>query len=320
VIDKLDLRILAGIALRPAVRELTRPTPYDTYSSRVCPALHYTGRADLRAVGIDAILHMSCRHGDHHHKLEILDAGKKHYSELAETVESVADVDPDSLGTMRIDLTADIHDVSVSWFKSHARFRFKRTNREHGELKYALIGRGQVETITAGSRPNVIRIYNKIAEWKMQFRRMVRKAKRNSEFVEFEKEFGVKETDVLTRVERQCGGNRIPPELGSFGSLVSAPEFNPFVSVEIIDGKGPSAPSPDEYEGLQYFTGTGLARYADEHGMQALRTFLNRKTSGNAARTLERYRPFFFERSEERITEQEIYEAYRASTLQQLSV
>ena len=82
VIDKLDLRIRSGSVLRPAVREYTRGLPYETYTARVRPAVHYTGNADLRSVGIDAILHVQCKHGDKHHKLEVLDAGKKPYSEI----------------------------------------------------------------------------------------------------------------------------------------------------------------------------------------------------------------------------------------------
>jgi hypothetical protein len=319
LIDKLDLRIPAGSVLTPAVREFTRPAPYDSYSSRVRPAFHYTGRADLRPIGIDAILHMSCRHGDKHNKLEILDVGKKPYSEIVQLIESVTSVDPNSFGVMRIDLTADIPDVGVPWFKSHARFRFKRTDREHGVLKYAMIGHGQVETITTGCRPNVIRIYNKTAEYRMQFRRMLQKASNDADRIEFEKKFGVKETYVLTRIERQCGGNRIPPEIGSFGTLVLAPDLNPFESVEIIDSEGASLPSPEGYEGLQYFTGIGLYTVAGERGMQEFRKLLNRKTGGNAARTMERYGAFFASGSDKRITAQEIYELYRFSTLEQLS-
>lgn len=56
VIDKLDLRIPNGSVLRPVVREYTRGLPYQTYTARVRPAVHYAGKADLRPVGIDAIL------------------------------------------------------------------------------------------------------------------------------------------------------------------------------------------------------------------------------------------------------------------------
>ena len=177
MIDKLDLRIPQGTIWRPAVACLTSLHPWESYSSRVRPTQHYAGRADLREIGIDALLHLQCKRGDHDSKLEILDVGTKTYSEMVQQIESVVEVNPDGLGIMRIDLAADAWDVSVPWLKSHVRFKFKRTEVEYGQLRYRLIGHGEVETILAGSRPNLYRLYNKIKEYLFQFRRMRRKRK-----------------------------------------------------------------------------------------------------------------------------------------------
>jgi hypothetical protein len=319
MIDKLDLRIPSGSVFSPEVREYTRALPYETYTSRVRPAVHYTGKADLRGIGIDAMLHMQCKHGDHHHKLEIFDVGKKPYSEIAQLIQSITDAYLDILGVMRIDLAADVPDVTVPWFKDHVRFKFKRTDKEHGALKYGMIGHGETETLIAGTRPNVFRIYNKTAEWKVQFRRMVRRTSKDADPLDFEKEFGIRETDLLTRIERQCGGDRIPPELSTFGHLMRAREFNPFDRLEIISSGRKSLPTPDECDGLEYYTGFGMHAEAERVGMQEFRKRLNKQTRGNAARTLQRYSKFFPDGFHTPITVQQIYATYRASLLEQLA-
>jgi hypothetical protein len=68
----------------------------------------------------------------------------------------------------------------------------------------------------------VTRGYDKVAESKMQFRKMKRKANKDADELDFEKEFGFPEDAVLTRVERQCGGGRIPEEVSTFGQLSRA--------------------------------------------------------------------------------------------------
>lgn len=319
MIDKLDLRISRDAQFRKSVAEYIRGIPYETYTSRVRPAVHYAGKADLRSLGIDALLHVQCKHGDKQHKLELFDVGKKSYSEIVELVESVTDAAPAAMGIMRIDLTADVKDVPVEWFKQHARFKFKRTEREYGELKYESIGRGEVETIMAGSRPNVFRIYNKVAESEVQFRRMQRRQNADAEPLEFEKEFGFKESDILTRVERQCGGDRIPLELETFGSLHRAPDYNPFQNLEIVSSGMLTLPTPEECNGIDYFTGLGMHYKAKEIGMQEFRKLLNRQSNGNSARTLQRYGQFFPDEIENPISSEEIFEVYRDSVRKQLS-
>jgi hypothetical protein len=318
MIDKLDLRIPKDAFLRPAVERIFCYDPLVPYPKRVQPALRYEGRADLRPVGIDAILHVKFKQGDRHSKLEILDVGEKTLSEIVALIEGVADVRLDSLGIMRIDLTADVPGVTVPWLKDHVRFKFKQTERDHGQLQYGLVGRGEVETIIAGTRPNVIRIYNKTKECIFQFRRMQRKEGPDAEPLEFEKEFGLKETDILTRLERQCGGSRIPPEVATFGRLQDLPNFNPFTSLEIINSGQPSLPSPQECEGLDYYTGLGLHAEAQREGMHNFRKQLNKQSKGNAARTIERYRRFFPDESQFPISTEQIVEEFRRSTVKQL--
>jgi len=319
MIDKLDLRIPHYSVLRPFIEAYIRWGPSETYSSRVRPALHYLGKADLRPLGIDAILHIQCKHGEKDSKLEVLDVGKKPYSRIVNLVENVARVNPDELGIMRIDLTADVRGITVPWLKSHVRFKFKRTENEYGQLTYGLVGHGEVETILAGSRPNVFRIYNKTKECQFQFRRLQRRVSKDAEPLEFEKVFGLKEADILTRIERQCGGSRIPPEIARFSCLRNIPNFNPFNSLEIITSGQSNLPLPEECDGLEYYTGYGMHVEAQQMGMQEFRKKLNKQTKGNAARTLERYERFFPDGTDVPITLEQIIENFRQSTIEQLS-
>ena len=85
------------------------------------------------------------------------------------------------------------------------------------------MGRRGVETIYFGKRPNVIRVYNKVAERQYQYSRMLARAKRNNipvtELQTFEQIYGHSPTGcVLTRVERQIAGGRIPEQIGTFGA------------------------------------------------------------------------------------------------------
>jgi hypothetical protein len=294
LIDKLDLRIPRNTWFRQAVSGFTRAVNYSSNTQNIRPAPHYAGKADLRPIGIDALLFLSCKSTDErNHKLEILDVGKKSYSEIVQLIGQVAEADPRDWGVMRVDLTADVWDIPVSWARENVRFKFKRTEREYGEIKYGLIGRGKVETITAGSRPNVFRIYDKVAESKVQFRKLLKQRSPDSSLPEFEKEFGFKERDTVTRFERQCGGKLIPVELGTFGDLQRAPDFNPFQNLEILSSGKSSLPTPEECDGMEYYTGIGLREERQKLGLQSFRKQLNRQTNGNAARTMQRYERFF---------------------------
>jgi hypothetical protein len=319
MIDKLDLRIPTDARFSPAVEKVFSYDPLTPFSVRVQPAQHYEGRTDLRAVGLDAILHVKCKHGDKHSKLEVLDVGKKPHSEIVKLIEDVARVNPNRLGIMRIDLTADVPGVTVPWLRSHSRWKFKRIEREYGRLPYGTVGRCEVETVTYGSRPNVIRVYNKVEECLSQFRMMQRKVIPSAEPLSFEKEFGLKETDILTRIERQCGGSRIPPELATFRCLQILPDFNPFTSLEIISSQCHSLPSPQECAGLEYYTGLGLHAESCRMGLQNFRKQLNQQSKGNAARTLERYHRFFPDGDQECISIEQIFKSYRQSTIDQLA-
>jgi hypothetical protein len=321
MIDKLDLRAPSFATLRPLVRQYVRVVNHDEYSVRLRPNAYYSNRCDLRPLGIDAMLFLNAKfQSEHNHKLELLDTGKKTYSEFVEIAEAVFDLDPDSLGTMRIDLTADVADVSVSWCKQHTRIRFKRSNDEHGKLEYGQFGKAQVETLRAGKGDSLFRIYNKTEELKMQFRRMCRKQNRDAEPLDFEKEFGYSPDATITRFERQCRGRSIPGVLDTFARLPNAADYNPFDVVEFVQSGNAGLPSIDQCDSpSEYFTGLGLQAKCKEMGMQQFRPWLNKATKGNAARTMQRYGKFFPDGKAPGLTSADLYELYRESIKRQLS-
>lgn len=225
--DWIATRLPEHSLFRTEIQNFIRDIDYKTGLTRFKPSRFYMGRGDLRPLGIDALLHVGYKFGEtHDHKLEILDAGKKCYSELVGIIEAVTYADPEQLEVIRLDLCADVPGVPVLWFQPRVRVKYKRFANEIGELKYEKIGQAGIETLTAGKRPNLIRIYDKVAESRVQFRKLLRRCSKDSELPNFEKEFGFPEDAVLTRVERQFGGDRIPEALNRFGKLSRAPDFN----------------------------------------------------------------------------------------------
>jgi hypothetical protein len=321
MIDKLDLRAPSSGGLRPEISRYIRVFNHDEHSHRVKPNAYYSGRCDLRPLGYDAILFLNCKfQKSHNHKLEILDTSKKCYSDFVNLAESVFEGNPDSLGIMRIDLTADVFDVPMSWLRPRTRIKFKQFSDEHGKLEYGQFGRTQVETLRAGKGDSLFRIYDKIAELQMQYRRLCRKASKDAEPPNFEREFGYRPDAVVTRFERQCRGQSVPDVLDSFAKLPYAPKFNPFDIVEIMSSGKTSLPTIEECETpSEYFIGKGLNQECREMGMQRFRPWLNKKTGGNAARMLKRYHRFFPTEGGLSLTGAQLYEKYRESMERQLA-
>lgn len=252
MIDKIELRLPYFTTFQKDVGFLIREVDYTTYTSRVRKSQYYAGVANLRDLGIDALLHIRFKRGQGTH------TGKKTYSQLAVQIERVMVGDINGLEMMRLDLCADIPNVPVVWFQSRMCFKHKRITHDIGPLRYEVIGK-TVETLSAGRRPNIFRIYNKVEESKMQFRKMCKKASVDSDPLVFEKEFGFREDATLTRIERQHGGGRLPEQITTFGELHRAPDYNPFHPMEISTRESKRLPTVSECESLgEWLTGTGL--------------------------------------------------------------
>lgn len=320
MIDKLELRLPASTLFTKRVTALfLRDPKTDALCGR--PSRHYARVLDLRPVGLDSILHVSCKRGSRgQHKLELLDTGKKPFSDLIRQVEAVRGGDNEQLGVMRIDFCADLRGVPVSWFHQRVRFRYKQLSTQIGPLPYQTISKAGIETLSAGRRPNLVRIYDKVAESKMQFRRMSRKASKDADPLDFEQEFGFREDDIVTRVERQCGGQRIPEQVDTLGHLPRAANFNPFEALEIESSGLSKLPVVSECDSVtEWAAGRYFNQMIQEQGMQTFRRWLNRESKGNGARTLKRYKPFLPPAEDQVVTVRTIFETYRASLIRQLS-
>jgi hypothetical protein len=324
VIDKLDIRLPRLTQFRPEPNEFMAETHHFENSTRTMGSGRYEWVSDFRPIGIDARLHYSLKRneGQPHegeHKLELVDTGVKAYSQLSALVEQIIEGPIDDLELMRIDLCADIYEVPVDWFLNRVRIKFKRVAYEMGNLKYQRIGKAGIQTISAGRRPNIVRIYDKIAEYKEQVKRLNRKRGLGSDGVTLKSEFGVSESATITRVERQFGGGRIPREIDCFGKLVHLPDYDPFTNIEIMNGRAANVPTIKEIGFDTWMTGTFLRERQDEMGLQQFRRWLNVHSQGNGARYRKKYSAFLEPDLDRRLTSETLFEVYRNSVVNQLA-
>jgi hypothetical protein len=320
-LDTLHVGASQFTAFRPAIAEAMRGIDWELGSHRITRSRHYAGVLDLRPYGVDGLLHLYNRHKQpRDHKLELIDVGKKTYSQITQQIESVFDADSHKLRVMRIDLCADVFGIHVSWFQPRARVRYKRFAREIGDLKYEQMGERTIQTLVAGKRPNVFRFYDKTAECIVDFRKRSKKVSQDAEPLDFQNEYGFPPDAVLTRVERQIGGGKIPEQLSTFGSVGrEAPNFNPFAPLEIVGGSTQTVPTLDDCEFIEWVVGTRLNELCQEWGMQQLRSTANRKTNGNASRLLKRYERFLPQLSGTILTTEKLFEIYRESITKQFA-
>lgn len=316
MIDKLEVRVPAQIQYCREFQELyteVRRGAKDPFK----PSRHYLAVGDLRPYGYEAILHAHCVHGEGNHKLELIDTGRVGYSAMVSEVERVFDVNPRGLNIMRLDVAADIRSVPVSWFLEHLRARYKRWVADVGKIEVSRMGTLEIETFYLGKRPNCFRVYNKIAELKHQYARL--KSDEGAPKPPFQEVYGYPATGlVLTRVERQIGGGRVPEGVATVGQLRCLAEYDPFSHLEILAGAA-RRPNPDDHDPSVYFMGRGLECAIQERGgLQRARGWLNRYTGGNAARLLKTYGAFL-PASEFSLSVADIRESYQESVRRQLA-
>jgi hypothetical protein len=235
--------------------------------------------ADLRPRGLDALLHVGLKlggkkfHGGS--KLELLEVGKKGMTAIDGTVEAIADCNPAGCRLGRIDLAADVPDVSLSWFREHAFVQYKQFVCAHAkiqEFEFCELGKKIYQTLYFGKRPAVIRVYDKVAEriahfelWK---RRQTRAARKEGfdppnfptvgewlsvELPQTKHHFETKQIDllpgtssaeqtilsfpVITRVENQLGGG-VPDPMRTLAEMRrNVRDFNPFTRMKLVAGR-----------------------------------------------------------------------------------
>jgi hypothetical protein len=322
VIDKLEVRIPARAPYTRSFNSLYSELRADPKKDPFHPSRYYGAVGDLRPYGIDAILHAHCKFGkDANHKVELLDTGKKSLAFMVSEIEEIFDVNPMKLAIMRVDLAADVEGVPVWFFQDTLRASYKQVANdiERADL-FIRMGRGEVQTMYLGGRPNLYRIYNKIAELKHQYDALVRKAGINGPIQSFEDLNGYpSEGLVLTRVERQIGGSRVPDQISTLELLrKNAMDFDPFERLEFLTGGKPE-PNPDDYDITTYFAGLGLRATALTLGMQRTRRLINRKSRGNAARVCRKFSEFLPPVADE-FAVPPLRDLYRKSVERQLAV
>ncbi len=269
MIDYLAIRIPEGAPPTPFFSDLyasTRSNPKVWKSGQF-----YSASAKLDEFGVDAIVHMDCRMTKKNmHKVEILRAGDKNFEDLLSIPSRLFHGDPLDFGVMRVDLTADVTDVGMDWFKRHTHVRNKQTRREHGVVDpYETIRKGRAQTLYAGVKPNQFRMYDKTAERQWQYSRYLGKFIRGQKDVReqasydvrhglqlempeemgpttFEALYGTDYNAVVTRVERQVAARDLDRMgLTTVGSLRRLPLLDPFASMIFYDESPGMEPLPD---------------------------------------------------------------------------
>lgn len=371
MVDKLDVRLDAYQPFRPEFQAVLDEVRAHPREFGFHPSEHYHVTGSLQPFGIDAIFHGWNKHtkaGEAQtHKLELLDVGDRTFRGALADCERIIDSDPLRLGVMRLDLTANIPNVPVSFFREHMRVRFKRRGAYATDFLHIYQGEG--ETVYFGARPNNYRVYNKVAELQRQYekairplvreanlkefhaqfsqeyildelekaqryanpdaelptlaevtarlRRSVRVSRRDAGIPDFAQMFGVREDEVLTRVERSIGGGRVPKQLDTVARLVDRlPDFDPFDNVEILAGRD-QLPQREQFTFAQYEAGLRLREMQERDGLDYVRRYIKLHAS-TPAREWETYAPFF-SLGEAQLTEGQLFDFYRDSVVRQLA-
>ncbi len=329
MIDKLDLRVPGHV---PFTKQFADVYQFESRNEkRWRKSNHYVRVANFEDCGYEMLLHMGCTMTKQPiHKLEVLRAGDKTVPQMRELAGSVFDMNPDDLGIMRVDLTADIEGVPVDFFKRHTVVQHKRTRREFGTLEgYQTIAQGKAETLYSGVKPNQIRIYDKTSERRMQFEKMcVRFARETAELPEsveieapdFEKIYGHGMWDVITRVERQVAARDVE-KLGlvSLRALrLKADLLNPFEKMIFFDGKEPE-PRREDYSFRNWHCGMDLRRRVEMFGLADVERQMKAECGDNYKRERKAWAAFLRLKSNVvGIDAQGLRSAYATSTARQL--
>jgi hypothetical protein len=189
MIDKIEAMVEPNTPLRGMLRAIDWDSRDDAFCSTIRPSKYYRAVADLRPIGFDAMLHYEQkRYGSH--KIEFFETGKKGMAEIQDTVERIVDCNPSKLRLGRVDLAADIRDVSLSWFRNHTYVQYKQFICAHAKVvenEQTEMGKKIYQTLYFGKRPSCIRIYDKVAERVSHLELMKRRVNRSAkvEYAEY---------------------------------------------------------------------------------------------------------------------------------------
>jgi hypothetical protein len=338
VIDKLDVSIPGATKFSREFRRIyadaDRPFAEDTVWRK---NKYFQQSGDFTAYGIPAVVHLGCKMTkDKHHKIEILKAGERTMKEMVAIISQVFDGDPEAMRLARIDLTADVKDVPVQWFKEHTYCVAKQTTREIGTIKpipYMAVRKGSAETIYAGVKPNQIRIYDKTRERMMQLDREHRRiagrvrfdAQENCkvfvmpQFITFEELYGYSPDKVITRVERQVA-NRDLEKIGltHVHKLKTADILEPFNKVKFFAEESPDL-SIETWGFTDYLAGLQLQQMQRDFGINEVRKRMQEHIPGrNWKRVWDKFQPWLTAQKDVGITSANLTAEYQNSTYRQM--
>jgi len=329
LIDKLDLRIPGQVPFTPQFAEVY--TSESRNEKRWRKSNHYVRVASFEDCGYEMLLHMGCTvTKEPLHKLEILRTGDKTVPAMRALAGSVFACDPDELGIMRVDLTADIEGVPVDFFKRHTKVRCKQTRRELGTVEpYQAVAKGVAETLYSGVKPNQIRIYDKTAERRMQYQKyLTRFARESAQLPEsaeiqattFEEMYGTGMWDVVTRVERQVAARDVEKlGISTLRALrLKADTLNPFEKMVFFENREPD-PTIDDWGFVDWHCGMDLRRRVEMFGIADVERWMRAHLKQHFNRARKKYDSFLRITSNVvGINSQQLRDAYATSTARQL--
>jgi hypothetical protein len=293
MIDSLSLRVprYAGFSKRfdELYRQL-RGSQNDPFHA----GKYYEFAGDLREHSLSCRLNLYCQMDKAgNHKIELIDVGLMDRATIIREVCEVFDVDPLSLEVMRVDFAVDIPDLPLQWFREVVRVASKRWRAAlTSDQFYGEMGNGDIQTLYFGKRPNLIRIYNKLAEYVEAHKKLLRKLSKGCERPSLESIFpGSAQHSILTRVERQIGG-RIPAQIHTLRDVFeNGCDFAPFANLKIIDHTSGRQRIPGTtFE--THCTGLFLCGLAENDGMQAVEAFIKKHSNGNSAWARKKYQSY----------------------------
>ena len=218
-----------------------------------------------------------------------------------------------------MDLAVDIEGVPVRWFQARVKAKHKQYVANFGSAEFVEMGKGGIQTLYFGKRPNLYRIYDKVAEYRQQHAKLLRKLPKNEPKPEFQELYGIPERGyVLTRVERQFGAE-IPEALATVAGLTNLANFHPFAKLKILTG-GEKEPNPENYSFMEYCTGMYLREMAQREGMHVALKFISKYSKRNTKWVLEKFREFLPEEHTGKFMNTAyLDEAFRCSVMRQLA-
>lgn len=181
----------------------------------------------------------------------------------------------DNLKVQRVDFTADILNVPVSWLREHATVKYKQSAEIfHGWKQQNKRG---MSGLTFGTHHDLYRIYNKTAEL----------LDRKEQFLYPGMENG-NPPPAITRVERQCTRPGVPKEVSTLGQFLNGcAEFDPFR--RLVTDEQKCEPDIETLDAQTWLNCEGLRAIVQKHGRQRARKMLNRKSGGKASRIFQQY-------------------------------